>query len=63
MAHISKMCVIDLGSRVQLRLLPIVWNMDGSPQHGLLNSQNIGRRALFSYRARYDVTEFSNFRT
>ena len=27
----------------------------------LINS--IGRRALFSYRARYDVTEFSNCRT
>ena len=28
--------------------------------YDLLNSQNIGRRALFNYRARYDVTEFSN---
>ena len=26
----------------------------------LINSKNIGRHALFSYRARYDVTEFSN---
>ena len=26
----------------------------------LLNSENIGRRTLSSYRARYDVTEFSN---
>ena len=29
----------------------------------LINSQNIGRRALFSYRAWYNVIEFSNFRT
>ena len=26
----------------------------------IVNSYNIGRRALFSYRTRYDVTEFSN---
>ena len=28
--------------------------------HGLLNSPNMGRRGLFSNRARYDVIEFSN---
>ena len=26
----------------------------------MLDSQNIARHALLSYRARYDVTEFSN---
>ena len=32
-------------------------------EHIIFNSKNIGRRALFSYRAQYDVIEFSNCHT